>query len=201
MTQRHRPVAVGLLLALAACGPLVQIGGNDKPPEALLTLRADTLGAPSQAIDPARTLSIVAPSVPGAIQTLRLPVTVSDTEVQYLKAANWIEQPAKLFQRLLADTVSSRGGVLVLSERQSDVPAMRKLNGQLVEFGLDVRAAPQVRIRYDALLTGRDGQPVAARRFEATRPVASQDGATIGAALNDAANEVAGEVAGWVAAN
>lgn len=199
MTLRLRPAALGLLLALAACGPLVQIGGNAKPPEALLTLRADSLGAPAQAIDPARTLAISAPSVPGAIQTLRLPVTISDTEVQYLKAANWVEQPAKLFQRLLADTVGSRGGVLVLSDRQSDVPPARKLTGQLLEFGLDVRTAPQVRVRYEALLTGRDGQPVAARRFEASRPVGSQDGATVGAALNDAANEVAGQVASWVA--
>lgn len=203
MILRPRPVALGFatLLALAACGPLVQIGGNDTPPEALLTLRADTLGAPSQAIDPARTLSIAQPIVPGAIQTLRLPVMISDTEVQYLKAANWIEQPAKLFQRLLADTIGSRGGVLVLSERQSNVPAARKLNGQLLEFGLDARGAPQVRVRYEALLAGRDGQPVAARRFEASRPVASQDGAAVGAALNAAANEVAGQVAGWVTAN
>jgi cholesterol transport system auxiliary component len=201
MTLRPHPFALATLLALAACGPLVQIGGNAEPPEALLTLRADTLGAPGQAIDPARTISIVAPSVPGALQTLRLPVTISGTEVQYLKAANWIEQPAKLFQRLLADTVGSRGGVLVLSERQSNLAAARKLNGELLEFGLDVRSAPQVRVRYEALLTGRDGQPVAARRFEASRPVASQDGATVGSALNAAANEVAGQVAGWVAAN
>lgn len=194
-----RPLMLAALLALAACGPLVQIGGNDKPPDALLTLRAGSLGAPAQAIDPARTLSIAQPSVPGAIQTLRLPVTISDTEVQYLQKANWVEQPSKLFQRLLADTIGSRGGVLVLSDRQSDVPAARKLTGQLLEFGLDVRSSPQVRVRFDALLTGRDGAPVAARRFEASRPVAAQDGATVGAVLNEAANEVAGQVAGWVA--
>jgi cholesterol transport system auxiliary component len=199
MTPRPFAPVLASLLALAACGPLVQIGGNAKPPEALLTLRAETLGAPMQAIDPARTLSIAQPTVPGAIQTLRVPVTIADTEVQYLKEANWVEQPSKLFQRLLADTVGSRGGVLVLSDRQSDVPAARKLTGQLLEFGLDVRAAPQARVRFDALLTGRDGQPIAARRFEASRPVTAQDGATVGAALNDAANEVAGQVAGWVA--
>ncbi|MBA4094864.1 MAG: hypothetical protein C0489_12370 [Candidatus Accumulibacter sp.] len=104
---------------------------------------------------------IAQPSVPGALQTLRLPVTTSDTEVQYLKTANWVEQPSKLFQRLLVDTVGATGGVLVLSERQSDVAAARKLTGQLVEFGLDVRGSPQVRVRYDALLSGSDGKPVA----------------------------------------
>ena len=188
------------LLALGACGPLVQIGGNAEPPVALRTLLAASLGAPTQAIDPARTRLIAQPTVPGALQTLRLPVTTTDTEVQYLQKTNWVEQPSKLFHRLLADTVGTRG-LLVLSERQSDVPPARKLTGQLLDFGLDVRAAPMVRVRYDALLTGRDGQPVAARRFEASRPVVGQDGAIVGAALNEAANEVAGQVAGWVAGN
>jgi len=194
----RRPFTLALLLALGACGPLVQIGGNAEPPPSLLTLRAASLGAPGGAIDPARSLLIAQPSVPGALQTLRLPVTTSDTEVQYLKAANWVEQPSKLFQRLLVDTVGARGGVLVLSERQSDVAAARKLTGQLIDFGLDVRGSPQVRVRYDALLSGADGKPVAARRFEAARPVAGEDGATVGAALNAAANQVAGEVAAWV---
>ncbi len=194
-----RPLTLALLLALGACGPLVQIGGNAEPPPSLLTLRATSLGAPGGAIDPARSLLIAQPSVPGALQTLRLPVTTSDTEVQYLKAATWIEQPSKLFQRLLVDTVGARGGVLVLSERQSDVAAARKLTGQLIDFGLDARGSPQVRIRYDALLSGDDGKPIAARRFEATRPVASEDPATVGAALNAVANEVAAEVATWVA--
>lgn len=194
----RRPLTLAVLLALGACGPLVQIGGNAEPPEALLTLRAEALGAPTSAIDPARTLLIAQPSVPGALQTLRLPVATSDTEVQYIQKANWVEQPSKLFQRLLVDTVGAKGGVLVLSERQSDVAAARKLTGQLLEFGLDVRGSPQVRVRYDALLSGAKGEPVAAKRFEATRPVVGEDGATVGAALNAAANQVAGEVAAWV---
>jgi len=194
-------LTLATLLVLGACGPLVQIGGNAEPPASLLTLRATTLGAPGGAIDPARSLLIAQPSVPGALQTLRLPVTTSDTEVQYLQAATWVEQPSKLFQRLLVDTVSAKGGVLVLSERQSDVAAARKLTGQLIDFGLDVRGATQVHVRYDALLSGGDGKPVAARRFEATRPIAGEDPATVGAALNAAANEVAGDVATWVAAN
>lgn len=194
-----RSLVPAALLTLGACGPLVQIGGNDTPPDALLTLRAAALGAPGEAIDPARSLSIDPPKVPGAIQTLRLPVTISDNEVQYLKAANWVEQPSRLFQRLLADTVGSRGNVLVLSNGQSNVAAARRLTGELLEFGLDVRGEPQVRVRFNALLTGRDGQPVAARRFESARPVASQAPSDVGVALNEAANEVSSEVAGWVA--
>lgn len=192
-----RPLALIASLALAACGPLVQIGGNDEPPDALLTLRSTASGA-APAADPSRTLLIAQPAVSGTLQTLRLPVTISDTEVQYLKAANWVEQPSRLFQRLLADTASARG-VLVLSERQSDVAAARKLTGQLVEFGLDMRGTPQVRVRFDGLLTSRTGQAIAARRFETTRPVGAPEPTAVGAALNDAANAIANDVAAWVA--
>jgi len=198
MTPRTIVLAAAALLA--SCGPIVQIGGNDAAPDALLTLRAEAANAPARPVDASRTLAIVQPTVPGAIQTLRLPVTISDTQVQYLKAANWIEQPARLFQRLLADVVGARAGVTLLDPRQADVAPARRLTGELREFGLDVRGTPQVRVRYDALLTGADGRPVAARGFEATRPVATQAPADVGAALNDAANAVAGEVAAWIAA-
>lgn len=198
MTPRILIAAAGSL-ALAACSPLVQIGGNDEPPEALLTLRSSLAGEPIRPADSARTLLIERPTVPGAIQTLRLPVTVSDTEVQYLKAANWVEQPAQLFQRLLVDIVGARSGALVIGDRQFNVPAARRLTGQLQEFGLDVRGAPQVRVRFDALLTGADGRALIARRFEAAQPVAAQDPAAVGNALNAAANQVATDVAAWIA--
>jgi cholesterol transport system auxiliary component len=193
-----RIFSVAALLALAACGPLVQIGGNATPPDALLTLRAAGDMPASVGVDPATTLGITVPSVPGTLQTLRLPVTTTDTEVQYLKAANWAEQPAKLFQRLLGDVAAAQG-IAVIDSRQSDVTAARKLTGTLREFGLDVRAAPLVRVRYEAMLTGRDGRLLAMRRFEATQPVAGQTPGEVGAALNTAANAVAADVAAWAA--
>lgn len=202
-----RIATVGCLAALlASCGPLVQIGGGGAPPVALQTLRSDAPPVSARA-NPANTLLIATPSVPGAIQTLRLAVTTSDTEVSYFKDKDydfvWSEQPAKLFQRLLADTAASRAGVTVVDGRQSDVPAARKLSGVLFDMGLDVRnaAAPAVHIRYDATLTGRDGKLFATRRFEATEPVSVQSAPAIGTALNRAANSVATDVAAWISAN
>ena len=200
-----RSFAAGCLaLLLASCGPLVQIGGGGKPPVALQTLRSDAPPVSARA-NPANTLAIAVPSVPGAIQTLRLAVTTSDTEVSYFKDKKydfvWAEQPSKLFQRLLADVATSKAGVTIVDGRQSDIAAARKLSGILFDMGLDVRAAPQVHIRYDATLSGREGKLFATRRFEGTEPVTAQTAPAIGAALNRAANKVAGDVADWVAAN
>lgn len=186
-------------LALSACGPLVQIGGNDKAPVALLTLRATA--TPSGAVgDLSRSVSVITPTVPGPLQTLRLPVITRDTELAYLTGATWAEQPNKLFARVLADTIAA-GGVAVLDSRQSSVGATRNLSGQLVEFSLDVRnaAAPAVVLRYDALLTGDGGKTLAVRRFDRRVSVASQAPGEVATALNTAANAVAGEVADWVA--
>lgn len=200
MQRRSEMRALALLavLALGGCGPLVQIGGNDKAPVALLTLRATaTPGAP--AADLTRSVSVVTPNVPGPLQTLRLPVIQRDTELAYLTGATWAEQPNKLFARVLADTIAA-SGVAVLDARQTSVGAARTLGGTLVEFSLDVRspASPAVVLRYDALLTGDGGKTIAIRRFDRRVPVASQAPGDVAIALNGAANAVAGEVAAWL---
>ncbi len=186
------------LLLLAACGPIVQIGGDTKAPDALLTIRADDRIAPA----PARstTLRLSGLPTPGELRTLRLPVTTRDTEVQYLVGANWVEQPDRLFQRLLADVVAQRTGMIVTDAHSARMAPDRELSGRLVGFGLDVRGdAPVVRVRYDALLTAK-GTAAKARRFDVTEPVASDSPTTVAAALNTAANRAAAAIADWAGA-
>lgn len=197
------PRLSGLLAALliAGCGPLVQIGGNAKPPASLLTLTATT--PPAAYTGPAPTsasLAVETPTVPQPLQTLRLPVTTSATEVRYLTGATWAEQPNRQFQRLLADTLAAKG-VAVVDPRATRSPPARTLTGTLGAFGLDVSdpMAPVVRVRYDAQLgTTRTAPTVMLRRFDAVEPVSAQTPAAVAAALNRAANRVALEVASWV---
>lgn len=194
--------AATAVLALSGCGPLVQIGGGAEPPDAVFTLRADPAPAALQprSADPAATLRIEGTTVPGALQTLRVPVITRDTELAYLVGANWVEQPNRLFTRLLVDTIAARTPLTVLDPRQSDIPATRELSGQLMEFGLDVRdpAAPSVRLRYDATLTTDDGRLIATRRFDQALPAPSQMPRDVATALNQAANQMAAQVSDWV---
>jgi cholesterol transport system auxiliary component len=192
-----KPSLIALLL-LAGCGPLVQIGGNAPTPDALYTLTATAAAAVPAGQAPvalATAVSVDIPAVPGALQTLRIPVTVSDTSMQYVKTAQWLEQPNRLFQRLLADTLT-HGGIAVIDQRSSGTMGGRRLTGQLLAFGVDVRGSPMVKVRYDATLAGPGG--VRQRRFEREAAVAAVDGAEVAAALNGAANAVAADVALWV---
>lgn len=192
--------AVALGLTLAACGPLVQIGGNVPAPAALLTLHADVVPAAATPRS-ARTVAIALPVVPGALRTLRMPVTTADTQLQYLKDASWIEQPNKLFQRLLLDVVAVKADAIALDDRNFTVAPERRIDGDLLEFGVDLRGSPMVRVRYDATLTSNTGKLLAARSFTATQPLPAQTPDAAAVALNAAANSVAGDVAAWVAAN
>nr|WP_310522782.1 ABC-type transport auxiliary lipoprotein family protein [Polymorphobacter sp.] len=195
-----KPAMLALLL-LSACGPLVQIGGNSTPPDSLLTLNATTApipyAGPAQRTD---TIGVDIPGVPAVLQTLRLPVTTSATEVSYLVGAAWAEQPNRQFQRLLADTLAANG-FAVVDLRQSNIAPARTVTGTLREFGLDVRdpANPVVRVRYDAQIaaTRSPASGVALRRFEASAPASNQSPTAVAAALNQAANQLAAEVATW----
>lgn len=201
MTAALRLPALILALALTSCGPLVQIGGNDKPPTSLLTLSATT--PPASYAGPAPTsasLAVETPAVPLTLQTLRLPVTTSAIEVRYLTGATWAEQPNRQFQRLLADTLAAKG-LAVVDARATRTPPARTLSGTLASFGLDVSDPlnPVVRVRYDAQLgTTRTAPTVMLRRFDVEEPVAAQTPVAVAAALNRAANRVAVDVAAWV---
>jgi cholesterol transport system auxiliary component len=198
-------LALAAAAALSACGPLVQIGGNDKAPPSLLALRATAVPPPGGAAttDPKATVLVLVPAVSGTLQTLHQSVLTSDTTVAYLTGAEWSEQPNRELQRVLADTIAAKG-IPVLDPRQATINAGRTLSGTLLDFTLDVRnqAAPVVRIRYDAALTGPGlpgKAPFALRRFEATVPVATQNPTDVATALNAAANMVAADVAAWIA--
>ena len=189
--------AMALLLLLASCGPLVKIGTSGPRADALLTLSAEyPAPAPAAArLDMAAAVAVDTPSVPGALQTLRIPVSVSDTEIRYLPVAQWSEPPARLFQRLLADRLQGEGLAVVDLRATGKAPG-RRLSGQLLAFGVDVRGGRQARVRYDATLADRDG--LRQRRFEADEPLSGVDGGEVAAALNRAANHVAGEVSAWL---
>jgi cholesterol transport system auxiliary component len=191
-------VAVAVVALLSGCGPLVQVGGNAKPPAVLLSLSATVPPlATAPAMGATNTLMVITPTSSGTLQTLRLPVTISDTEIKYLAGATWAEQPNRLFRRVLADTLAAHGAVIV-DPRGPSPRAARTLSGSLVEFGLDVRepSEPRVHVRYDATLSAT-GAPLAMQRFDANVEVASQSPTAVAAALNVAANTVAKDVAAW----
>lgn len=193
MTPRH-------LLALAAALPLAAcFSFGAKPPPSLLTLQPDASVPIGQQVSSAsaKSITIQVPAVPQALATARVPVQATATTVAYVEKALWVEVPARLFARLLSDTVAARTGRVVLSTAQSINDPGARLAGELRNFGLDATTREAV-VTYDASLIRANDTAVEKRRFEARVPVVAIDAPSAGSALNQAANRVAGEVADWV---
>lgn len=190
------PLTLGIgAFALSAC---VSLGG--KAPPFLLTLDADAAPAVGEARTAAEaaTLTILIPTAPQKLRTTRIPVQQDGASVAYVKDAQWVEAPQRLFQRLLSETVAGRTSRVILDEGQYLTAPGEQLAGQLTEFGIDARTNEAV-VQYQAMLVSAGGKSVTQRRFEAREAIGGAiEAKPAGAALTRAANKVAADVAGWL---
>lgn len=190
------PLAAATLLS--GCAGLLGLSGN--VPDSLLTLTSVNALPPGP--DARRgmvgnALTIMVPSTPQKLRTPRVPVQSGDINIAYVQGATWVEPPARLFQRLLSETVTARTTRLVLDESEFVTGAGEVVTGQLLDFGVDADRN-QVVVTYLAVRMPIGGGEVEQRRFEARANVSRIDGPTVGTALNDAANRVASDVATWL---
>lgn len=193
----HKKAICGALFAMLLTG-CVSIGGGGDPPEQLLTLTPASSAAAGSSSngDMSSALAVTEPTVPQRLNVVRIPVQVSDSSLAYLQDAFWVEKPARLFQRVLAETIRARGERLVVGGGELDYAAPTQLGGQLVAMDY-IPFSSSVIISYEAVLRMPGGE-VRTQRFESTVPGVSPDAASVGPALNRAANDVAAQVADWV---
>ena len=187
---------------LAILAPALLLGGclsfGAEPPPSLLTLTPTaTAPAGTSASSSAGTAIVLGDfEAPAALDVTRVPVQASDTEIAYLKDAVWVEKPARLFRRLVGETIRTRSNRVVIDGDDPGALAETRLAGTLRQFGYDARTSSVV-VVFDAVRPG-EGNAVTTRRFEAVVPGVAPDVTSVGPALNQAANDVAGQVADWV---
>lgn len=188
---------LAMAAACAALGGCVSFGA--KPPPSLLTISSARTLAPDteRRAGNGEAIAVLTPLVPQAIANTRVAVADGDTAIAYVKDAQWVEPPARLFQRLLAETVAVETGRVVIDPRQFAFAGAAQLSGTLLRFGVDARSREAV-IVYDAALSNDRGRNVRTKRFEARVPIAEVAPDEAGRALNRAANQVAGAVASWL---
>ena len=189
---------VALAAALGACSLSGMLGGAGKPPATLQTLtpQAPDPGAVARTAVAGKTVTIGVPVVSKELRTVRVPVQVSPTDVQYVTDLQWIDTPDRLFQDLLMETVRRTTDRVVLDPNQTGLDPGLVVHGELQRFGYDASAG-QVVVVYNASLSTAGGSQVETRRFVASAP-ADGTGASVGPALNQAANQIALEVAKWI---
>jgi len=186
------------LLVLALSGCFGGLGGGKAPPSLLRLAASEEVSAGSGAAGrPTDAVMVMEPETDKRLAVLRVPVQMNDVDVAYLKDAQWVERPSRLFRGLLAERLRAKGGQLVLEDDQPVPATGTRLGGKLLEMGYDERSGAVV-VRFDALRTSPGGE-VVSKRFESEVAVAKAKAALVGPALNEAANDVAGQVVEWMA--
>ena len=185
---------VALALGLGGCALL----GGGKTPATLVGLTPEA-GEPAQIIRTAaagQAVTIAVPVTGRDLGTVRVPVQVNPSDVQYVANLQLLDTPGRLFADLLAETIRRTTSRVVLDPQQTALDPGLTVTGELQRFGYDA-ASGQVIVQYDGALSVAGGSRVETRRFTATSP-ADGTAATVGPALNRAANQVARDVAKWV---
>jgi cholesterol transport system auxiliary component len=201
MMSMIRRLRTPLLLAAAAATLSACVSFGAKPPPYLLTLDADAAppAGTARTATEAQALTILIPTAPQKLRTTRIPVQQDGSSVTYVKDAQWVEAPQRLFQRLISETVAARTSRVVLDEGQYLTAPGEQLAGQLMEFGVDARTNEAV-VVYQAMLVAAGGKSVTQRRFEVREALGGKvEAKPVGEALARAANKVAVDVSGWLA--
>ena len=188
---------IGTALALAVAASGCALLGGGKAPPVLFTLSSDAPpAAPTRSAAVGETVTIETPAIPKELRTVRVPVDIGLSQVQYVANLQWVDTPDRLFQSLVEETVRRTTNRVVLDPNQATLDPGLVVTGQLNRFGYDSQQGAVV-VQYDASLATQGGTHVESRRFEASVP-ADGTAATVSPALNEAANQVAKQVAQWI---
>src|SRR5207253_740829 len=120
LLSRHF-AAVALALALGGCAGL--LGGGGKPPSYLFTLTPDAPdpGTIARTAGAGQAVMIGVPVVPKELRTIRVPVQVSPTVVQYVPNLQWVDTPDHLFKNLVSETVRRTTSRVVLDPTETSL--------------------------------------------------------------------------------
>jgi cholesterol transport system auxiliary component len=188
---------IGTALALAVAASGCALLGGGKAPPVRFTLSSDAPpAAAARTAAVGETVTIETPAIPKELRTVRVPVDIGLTQVQYVANLQWVDTPDRLFQSLVEETVRRTTNRVVLDPNQATLDPGLVVTGQLNRFGYDSQQGAVV-VQYDASLATQGGTHVESRRFEASVP-ADGKAATVSPALNEAANQVAKQVAQWI---
>ena len=89
--------AAALALALPACSLSGMLGGG-KAPATLQTLTPEAAdpGAVQRTVNAGQAVTVSTPTVPKELRSVRVPVQLGPTDIQYVTGLQWVDTPDKL---------------------------------------------------------------------------------------------------------
>ncbi len=188
-------------VTLSGCGALGALSDASVPLDAY-DLRSPS-GAPvargqAQAVD----LIVEVPTASGALDTDRILVRPSSSQVQYLPGSRWTESAPVMIQTALVEGLERSGGFRYVGRRPLGSSGDYAIVSNLTDFQAEVADGSDtatIRIRLTArLVREEDASVVSTRVFEASGVSADTSNAAIVAAFDQATSGLYADVIGWV---
>jgi len=184
-------------LALAGCGPIVNIG--EQPAADVFRLRpieARVAEAPA----PGWRILIDEPSASGGLAGNRIAVFTGPLELKFLADARWAQRLPAMMQALLIDSFETGAGAMAMTFGSPAAQAPYVLAADIRDFQADVseRSSPTVTVRIAFTLSTRaPAQVLGYKVLTATADARSDSGAALADAFNRANQQILTDVVAW----
>jgi cholesterol transport system auxiliary component len=197
----HRPLpALLAAVLLAGCGAITSLDRASTPLDAF-ELRAPAtvpVARSSQGIE----FTVELPSASGAIDTDRILVRPTPTQVQYLPESRWTAPAPAMLQSAMVETFLRSNAFRHVGRRPIGVSGDIALVTDLLDFGAEVRGdGAVVEVTLVArLVREEDARITASRTFSRSVPIPDTSTPTILAGFEAATNAMLTDLATWVLA-
>ena len=190
-TAGRTAAALGVAAALAGCSAVMPTPSADT-----YDLSAPATTAPPQG----RALQVLVaePAADRALDTDRIVVRPSATEIAYFSGAQWADRLPRLVQSRLVDVLQASGRFRAAGRPGQGLAIDRQVVTEIRAFDYEASAKRVVIALSVKLMDDRSGRVIAAEAFRAEEP-SGDDAKSAVAAFDRAQNRLLPEIVAWVA--
>ncbi|MCK5575735.1 MAG: membrane integrity-associated transporter subunit PqiC [Sphingomonadales bacterium] len=189
-----------LSLALASCGPLIELPGSGEAPSHY-SLQVPT-GTGGDVTSTDWKIFLDEPRVPGMLRLDRIAVKSGERETEYLAGARWSDRTPELLQGYWVELLHTQGFTNVFGGDDIEILTDHNVRITVQIFQAEVDGANVVgHVRLHAvLLKNRPVEPVARKTFDGRAQAAGDSKQTIVAVINDALDDASFQMINWLKA-
>jgi cholesterol transport system auxiliary component len=146
-------------------------------------------------------LVIEEPLAAGGLDSARIALRPSHTELKYFAKARWVERAPKMIQTLLVESYENTGKIIAVGRQAIGLRSDFNLKSELREFQaeyLDGRQVPQIHVRLNVKIVKQPRLAIiASRNFERLVPARNDSMPAIIAAFDEALDKVLRQTVEW----
>ena len=192
---RALAMGFGLAAALGACAGLL----TGPPPDIYTLTPKSTFDANLSVVE--WQLIVEEPQAAGGINTARIALSKSPTQIDYFASARWTERAPQMVQTLLVESFENTGKIVSVGRQAIGLRSDFNLRTDLREFQaeyFDATSGPRVRVRLNAKIVKQPRRAItASNTFEYVVQSSGPEMKDIIEAFDDALGKVLRQTVEW----